>query len=191
MKGRIFRSGDELSAVPFAACCATISFVNFSTRAMSQSFPRTCARKSPSAASVRRQANSFAVSLPKSAERAAGVPFFNTYPAKRSSELKRTAHLSRFTGLANAASDMGSGTEDKSGSPSSITVRIGYSEASVTTPSPAMPDDALPATRQMPIPRASTSGTVTGPVVIPPQSQAMPVIARMFGLRRPRKKNRV
>ena len=51
----------------------------------------------------------------------------------------------------------------------------GNSEASVTMPKPESGLSARPAEAATPMPTASTSGTVTGPVVIAPQSQASPI----------------
>jgi len=60
---------------------------------------------------------------------------------------------------------------------------IGNKEARVTTPNPDDPEPDEPTTRQMPMPRARTRGTVTGPVVTAPQSHASPVIFLMFSLK--------
>jgi hypothetical protein len=57
--------------------------------------------------------------------------------------------------------------------PESRTARMGKTEAMVTTPKAS----ATPARWPMPRPAAMTSGTVMGPVVTPPQSQAMAVIS--------------
>ena len=51
---------------------------------------------------------------------------------------------------------------------------IGNSEASVTIPNPDKDELPLPAAAAIPIPRERTRGTVTGPVVTAPQSQASP-----------------
>ena len=51
---------------------------------------------------------------------------------------------------------------------------MGNREASVTTPKPVLLDPPVETIRQTPIPRAKTSGTVTGPVVTAPQSHAKP-----------------
>ena len=60
---------------------------------------------------------------------------------------------------------------------------MGKADARVTTPKPpaAPPGPPSDATREMPMPRASTSGTVTGPVVTAPQSQASPVSCTRLG----------
>jgi hypothetical protein len=47
-------------------------------------------------------------------------------------------------------------------------------------PKPLMPVSLLPSARAMPTPRASTSGAVTVPVVMPPASQATPIRSRAF-----------
>mgnify|MGYP006879332240 CR=1 FL=1 len=49
------------------------------------------------------------------------------------------------------------------------TAKIGKSEAIVTTPKPDKEDSPLPAALAIPIPKESTKGTVTGPVVTAPQ----------------------
>jgi hypothetical protein len=49
---------------------------------------------------------------------------------------------------------------------------MGNNEAKVTVPKPDSEEEFLPAEEEIPIPNASTSGTVTGPVVTTPQSQA-------------------
>ena len=54
------------------------------------------------------------------------------------------------------------------------TAKIGNKEARVTIPKPDKVELPLPAALAMPIPIARTSGTVTGPVVTAPQSQANP-----------------
>ncbi|MNE08223.1 hypothetical protein D3C80_1008690 [compost metagenome] len=59
--------------------------------------------------------------------------------------------------------------------PSAITPMTGNSEASVTMPNPDSPEPPLPAAAAMPMPNAKTSGTVTGPVVTAPASQARPI----------------
>ena len=61
------------------------------------------------------------------------------------------------------------------------TARMGKSEAIVTTPNPERELLPFPAALAIPIPRESTSGTVTGPVVTAPQSQARPKILRKLG----------
>ena len=50
----------------------------------------------------------------------------------------------------------------------SRTARMGNNEASVTIPKPESVEFPLPAELAIPIPRASTRGTVTGPVVTAP-----------------------
>ncbi|MNR00958.1 hypothetical protein D3C85_1167490 [compost metagenome] len=67
--------------------------------------------------------------------------------------------------------------------PSSITPMTGNSEARVTMPNPDRPEPPLPAAAAMPIPSASTSGTVTGPVVTAPASHARPIIFASSGSR--------
>ena len=57
----------------------------------------------------------------------------------------------------------------------------GKSEAIVTTPSPDSDPPPFPAELAIPIPRARTNGTVTGPVVTAPQSQASPKMLRKLG----------
>ena len=54
------------------------------------------------------------------------------------------------------------------------TLITGNREARVTMPKPASGWSPRPAEAATPMPRARTSGTVTGPVVMPPQSQARP-----------------
>ena len=54
------------------------------------------------------------------------------------------------------------------------TPTIGNREASVTMPNPDSEEEPLPAAAAIPIPSDSTSGTVTGPVVTAPLSQARP-----------------
>ena len=61
------------------------------------------------------------------------------------------------------------------------TARIGKSEAIVTTPNPDSDPPPYPAELAIPIPRARTNGTVTGPVVTAPQSQASPRMLRKLG----------
>ena len=61
------------------------------------------------------------------------------------------------------------------------TARIGNNDAIVTTPNPERDESPLPAAFAMPIPNESTSGTVTGPVVTAPQSQASPRILFKLG----------
>ena len=51
----------------------------------------------------------------------------------------------------------------------------------VTTPNPDNDESPLPAAFAIPIPRDSTRGTVTGPVVTAPQSQARPRIVLRLG----------
>lgn len=57
----------------------------------------------------------------------------------------------------------------------------GISEASVTTPKPESGLSLRPTDAATPTPTASTSGTVTGPVVIPPQSHARPITGTSSG----------
>ena len=57
---------------------------------------------------------------------------------------------------------------------SSITPITGNNDAIVTIPNPDRDDYPLPAAAAMPMPSANTSGTVTGPVVTAPVSQARP-----------------
>ena len=61
------------------------------------------------------------------------------------------------------------------------TKMTGNSEASVTMPKPESGLSPRPAEAATPMPRASTSGTVTGPVVMPPQSQARPSTRSSLG----------
>ena len=61
---------------------------------------------------------------------------------------------------------------------SSKTPRIGNNEAKVTTPNPDNELLPFPAELAIPMPRDKTSGTVTGPVVTAPQSQANPKTLR-------------
>ena len=56
------------------------------------------------------------------------------------------------------------------------TASIGKSEAIVTTPKPDRDEPPFPAALAIPIPRDRTRGTVTGPVVTAPQSQASPSV---------------
>lgn len=58
---------------------------------------------------------------------------------------------------------------------------MGKSEARVTIPNPWSFDSPLPTAEATPMPSASTSGTVTGPVVTAPQSQATPMICFISG----------
>ena len=51
----------------------------------------------------------------------------------------------------------------------------------MTIPNPESDDSPLPPEAAMPIPSASTRGTVTGPVVTAPQSQARPRILARSG----------
>ena len=60
------------------------------------------------------------------------------------------------------------------------TVKTGIKEASVTIPNPANPEFVFDTILDTPMPRATTSGTVTGPVVIPPESHASPNIYNKF-----------
>ena len=62
------------------------------------------------------------------------------------------------------------------------TAIIGNNDAIVTTPKPDRDESPLPADAAMPIPSDSTNGTVTGPVVTAPQSQARPRIVLRSGL---------
>ena len=61
------------------------------------------------------------------------------------------------------------------------TAIIGNNEAIVTTPNPESEESPFPAAFAIPIPRDNTNGTVTGPVVTAPQSQANPKIDLRFG----------
>ena len=91
--------------------------------------------------------------------------------------------MSRSAGLQNSTSLAGWGKLGKKYRPKPITAMIGKAEAKVTTPKPpaAPPSPPCEATREMPMPRANTSGTVTGPVVTPPQSHASPVRCTRLG----------
>ena len=51
---------------------------------------------------------------------------------------------------------------------------MGNNEARVTIPKPESSESPLPAAAAMPMPSDNTSGTVTGPVVTAPVSQARP-----------------
>ena len=62
------------------------------------------------------------------------------------------------------------------------TAIIGNNEAIVTTPKPEREESPFPADAAIPIPNERTSGTVTGPVVTAPQSQASPNIVLRSGL---------
>ena len=67
--------------------------------------------------------------------------------------------------------------------PRRSTPMIGKSDARVTIPNPPIPESCfLASTRAIPIPRARTRGTVTGPVVMAPESQARPMISRTPGV---------
>src|SRR3990172_262588 len=59
-------------------------------------------------------------------------------------------------------------------SPSSMIATAGNSDASVTMPKPDNGLSSLPVAAATPTPIATTIGTVTGPVVIAPQSHANP-----------------
>ena len=61
------------------------------------------------------------------------------------------------------------------------TAKIGKSDAIVTTPNPDSEEPPLPAALAIPIPRDRTRGTVTGPVVTAPQSQASPRMLLRLG----------
>ena len=61
------------------------------------------------------------------------------------------------------------------------TAIIGNKEAIVTTPKPDKDESPFPAALAMPMPKDNTNGTVTGPVVTAPQSQAKPKIDLKFG----------
>ena len=61
------------------------------------------------------------------------------------------------------------------------TAIIGNKDAIVTTPNPDSEESPLPAEAAIPIPNDRTSGTVTGPVVTAPQSQAKPKIVLKSG----------
>ena len=61
------------------------------------------------------------------------------------------------------------------------TAIIGNKEAIVTTPKPESEESPLPAEAAIPIPKDNTRGTVTGPVVTAPQSQAKPRIVLKSG----------
>ena len=61
------------------------------------------------------------------------------------------------------------------------TAKMGNNDAIVTTPKPDSDELPFPAALAIPIPRDKTSGTVTGPVVTAPQSQASPRMLRKFG----------
>ena len=59
---------------------------------------------------------------------------------------------------------------------------MGNTDASVTIPKPESDESApFPAAEATPIPKANTNGTVTGPVVTAPQSQANPTILDSSG----------
>ena len=58
---------------------------------------------------------------------------------------------------------------------------MGKRDARVTIPNPESDESPLPPDAAIPIPRASTRGTVTGPVVTAPQSQASPRILARSG----------
>ena len=59
---------------------------------------------------------------------------------------------------------------------------IGNNDAIVTTSKPDNEESPLPADAAIPIPKDNTRGTVTGPVVTAPQSQAKPRIVLKSGL---------
>ena len=59
---------------------------------------------------------------------------------------------------------------------------MGNNDAIVTTPKPESDESPFPAEAAIPIPKDSTNGTVTGPVVTAPQSQANPKIVLKSGL---------
>lgn len=67
-------------------------------------------------------------------------------------------------------------------SANSWTAIIGNKDAKVTIPKPDREEDFLPTDEEIPIPKASTKGTVTGPVVTAPQSQAKPKIVFRYSL---------
>ncbi len=68
-------------------------------------------------------------------------------------------------------------------SPRDITASGGNNEARVTMPKPSRVLFSRPAAAETPMPRARTTGTVTGPVVMAPQSQARPMIGLKRGSR--------
>ena len=59
----------------------------------------------------------------------------------------------------------------------------GSADASVTTPRPPAGSSPRPARRETPTPSAISNGTVTGPVVTPPESHARPMMAAVRGSR--------
>ena len=61
------------------------------------------------------------------------------------------------------------------------TANNGNKDANVTTPNPEREEFPLPAAFAIPIPSDNTKGTVTGPVVTAPQSQAKPSMLRKLG----------
>ena len=60
------------------------------------------------------------------------------------------------------------------------TANIGNKDANVTTPNPEREELPLPAAFAIPIPSDNTKGTVTGPVVTAPQSQAKPRMLKVW-----------